>query len=668
MTVTSEVVRTDYVGTGSVAAYATTFPVKATSEVRVFKQDANGQDTELTLGVDFTAVLNTAGLCTVTLTAGNLTNGYKLSLQRGIPYTQTYNPAQSGAYNAANLGVALDRLVMEVQRLKGEVDRSIKIPYLEAGGDSVTKLDDNATTRANQALVFDASGNAIVGGTVGVSASAFAQTLLDDTSADAMRTTLGLPSQAMAARTVVANDTAGSANGTARSIDDLTVLADGSTTRRDLSARAADWLNGLDYGMVGDGVTDDLSAFQAVINASNSTGKPVFLPPKTYLVSDMVVVKSNVTIFGYGATIKAASTMTKDKIVLLYSDATYLVGIANTRTYGLTVDGNRDNRASGSNAGANFYISAGSRHLFTDCVSLNATQEGFQAAGNTGWAGGLATMVSFINCRADNCYRNGLSLTGTDRAVIIGGQYNSSNGADPQAGIDIEPNGATSPNKDFFVSGVSCKNNTKWGLALYNGTWSTGHVVGVNLSNNGICGLINTASSTAVRVQGVLGESNVTSLIATTATDANANAVDLAETSNRPIQSVAQKSSSGGTFSSTTYASSGYSRSITLPKANCTVHGMARFNCLLTESSGTVAEASIEIRDEAGTAVDQINLKIQAGGNGANALVIDVPVMLGWTQSNGSTLTKTYTAWVKVTTGTDSVQINNYSFHLLAIP
>lgn len=303
--VTSEVSRTDYVGNGSVAAYSTTFPVKATSELRVFTQDADGQDVELTLGADYTAVLNATGLATVTLTAGNLTNGYKLSLQRGIPYTQTYNPAQSGAYNAASLGTALDRLAMEVIRLKGDVDRAIKIPYLEAGGDTATKLEDDAATRANQTLIFDSSGNASVGAVTSATASPFAQTLLDDTTANEARTTLGLPSQAMTARTVVANDTAGSANGTATLIDNLTVLADGSVSRRDLSARFADSFNVKDYGAVGDGNTDDTAAIQAAISAIPTTaggtlptlpattaqgGYAVVLPRGVYKITAKLVV------------------------------------------------------------------------------------------------------------------------------------------------------------------------------------------------------------------------------------------------------------------------------------------------------------------------------------------------------------------------------------------
>lgn len=190
--VTSEVSRTDAVGNGATAVYSFTFPVKATSELRVFVEDADGLDDELALGVDYTATLNTSGTGSITLTAGVLASGLKLSIQRGIPYTQTYNPAAAGAYNAASLGVALDRLAHEVIRLKGDVARSVKIPYLEAGGDSVTKIPQAAADRAGQSLVFDASGNLMAGSALsGATVSAFGATLIDDASASAARATLG---------------------------------------------------------------------------------------------------------------------------------------------------------------------------------------------------------------------------------------------------------------------------------------------------------------------------------------------------------------------------------------------------------------------------------------------------------------------------------------------
>jgi hypothetical protein len=267
--VSSEVSRTDYVGNGSLAAYSTTFPVKATTELRVFKQSADGQDVELALGVDYSAVVNASGLATITLTAGNLTNGYKLSLQRGIPYTQTFSPAVGGPYNAASVANALDRLSHEIIRLKGDVDRAIKIPYLEAGGDSVTKIDDNAANRANQTLVFDSSGNASVGAVTNATASVFGQSLIDDTSASEARTTLGLSgAYALGLSVINVKDPA--------------------------------------YGAVGDGVTDDTAAVALAVAATTS-GKALYFPAGTYNLSSATLASSpftmpagNVLVFGEG--------------------------------------------------------------------------------------------------------------------------------------------------------------------------------------------------------------------------------------------------------------------------------------------------------------------------------------------------------------------------------
>lgn len=317
MTVSSEVSRTDFVGSGSLAVYSTTFAVKDTTEVRVFTQDADGQDVELALGADFSAVLNGAGLCTITLTAGPLANGYKLSLQRGIPYTQTVAPG--AAYNATTMSVALDRLAMENIRIKGDLARAIKIPYLEAGGDGVTKLDSPAATRANQALVFDASGNVMAGASVSVSASAFAQTLLDDTTASEARTTLGIPTsvllESIATRTLVGRTAAGTGVASAVSPDDVKVIADSSITERDFSLRFAERINVRDYGAIGDGSTHPLSgvfgslaAAQAVYPhadsltneldwaaiqlAINTASKPaaIYLPKGKYRVNKPIVL------------------------------------------------------------------------------------------------------------------------------------------------------------------------------------------------------------------------------------------------------------------------------------------------------------------------------------------------------------------------------------------
>src|SRR6266849_7048395 len=52
------------------------------------------------------------------------------------------------------------------------------------------------------------------------------------------------------------------------------------------------YINVLQYGAVGDGVTDSTAAFQAAINALPASGGTVFVPPGTYVISAGLVTPS----------------------------------------------------------------------------------------------------------------------------------------------------------------------------------------------------------------------------------------------------------------------------------------------------------------------------------------------------------------------------------------
>ena len=80
------------------------------------------------------------------------------------------------------------------------------------------------------------------------------------------------------------------------------VTATGSTTARTLANRFADIVNVLDYGAVGDGVTDDTAAIQAAINSS-STNKimKVFIPSGLYRTTSVLNITSPIVIEGEGA-------------------------------------------------------------------------------------------------------------------------------------------------------------------------------------------------------------------------------------------------------------------------------------------------------------------------------------------------------------------------------
>jgi hypothetical protein len=108
---------------------------------------------------------------------------------------------------------------------------------------------------------------------------------------------------------------------------------------------AARWHNILDpaYGAVGDGVTDDLAAIQAALDAAfTAGGGVVLLPPgRTYCVSSFIVARTNTTVIAYGATVKSIhSTTGCFRNFYGTSDFTAYAGYSNIAVLGGLWDGN----------------------------------------------------------------------------------------------------------------------------------------------------------------------------------------------------------------------------------------------------------------------------------------------------------------------------------------
>lgn len=346
------------------------------------------------------------------------------------------------------------------------------------------------------------------------------------------------------------------------------------------------------FGAKGDGSTDDTTVIQNAMNAAVSGSQAVlFFDPLTYSITNYIRTPSGLTVYGYGATIKAASSMAMSISPVIITDVTFVVGANNVRIYGLTVDGNRSGRSTGTHGGANYYISAGSYIKLVDCISSNSVQEGFQAAGDTAWAGGLSTCVDFINCRSDNAYRNGLSLTGTDRATIQGGQYNSTNGANPQAGIDIEPNSATSPNKAFIVSGVSCISNTKSGIVVTSSTYgNTGVISNISAQLNGEYGVTSDAAPDAVKIDNVSGALNGIALVG------GGYAFDRSVIASRTIQTVNLRKNGSQSFTSTYADVTSGAITYTPRYANCLLRIRCKYAfALLSIAAQTTAAGQVRI-------------------------------------------------------------------------
>jgi hypothetical protein len=166
------------------------------------------------------------------------------------------------------------------------------------------------------------------------------------------------------------------------------VTATGSTTAQTLAARFGQVANPFDFGAAGNGTTDDTVAIQAAVNS----GKPVFFPPGTYLVSSAVVIpQTGVTMFAqpFTATIKAANpfpgTITNGTVTCFVS---YAYSTSTPTTPGTV-----------------------SSDIYADGLSFDLT-----AWNGTGTATDGLALVSVNNFSITNCFCNG----GMSLAQIVG--------------------------------------------------------------------------------------------------------------------------------------------------------------------------------------------------------------------------------------------------------
>lgn len=191
MTISSTTNRNDYVGNGATTVYVYGFRILAATDLYVVKMDTANNLTVLVLGVDYTVTGVGATSGSITLTTA-LPNLYALTIRRIRPLTQTTDIRNQGTYFPEIHEDEFDHLVMIDQQLQEQLNRSMLLQETDTttGPLSLPLTAD----RISKFLAFDASGNPIAsagGISPAVPVSAFMQTVLDDTTAAAARTTLG---------------------------------------------------------------------------------------------------------------------------------------------------------------------------------------------------------------------------------------------------------------------------------------------------------------------------------------------------------------------------------------------------------------------------------------------------------------------------------------------
>jgi hypothetical protein len=126
-----------------------------------------------------------------TIVLGGTVTSTTITIVRDVPATRTTSFPTSGPFPIATLNTQLAKLFAIQQQIETSLARAIRLADSDA---TASLLLPAAASRASQVLGFDANGTAILMQALDASdltVSSFIQTLLDDASAAAARTTLG---------------------------------------------------------------------------------------------------------------------------------------------------------------------------------------------------------------------------------------------------------------------------------------------------------------------------------------------------------------------------------------------------------------------------------------------------------------------------------------------
>lgn len=136
MTLPSVVSRNNFLGNGATNIFSFTYRILLETDLLVTVRDLAGVETTLVLTTDYTVTgvgSISGGNVTLVdagqsyLTGGFLTTNFVISLRRTVPNTQLLDLKNQGPYLPEDVENTFDRLVMQIQQLQDETDRSLRL-------------------------------------------------------------------------------------------------------------------------------------------------------------------------------------------------------------------------------------------------------------------------------------------------------------------------------------------------------------------------------------------------------------------------------------------------------------------------------------------------------------------------------------------------------------
>jgi hypothetical protein len=240
------------------------------------------------------------------------------------------------------------------------------------------------------------------------------------------------------------------------------------------------------YGAVGNGSTNDYTAFANAATAAAGGGWVMLRPGRTYALADEWSLPSNTRIWAYGATIKTTSSGTSDRVVVCEN-------VSNIRIYGLTIDGDKDNFAPVTEQRHGFHLIGASDVHLIDVKAFDCKGDGLYTG--RGASAGCSDLVVERGI-FDGNHRNAYSAVDISGGRFTDCQFINTDGTTPEDGIDIEPNVTDNAVTDLVFTRCELSGNSGDGVGLNRlSTGITPNVSGIKfvncpIKNNGLRGVI----------------------------------------------------------------------------------------------------------------------------------------------------------------------------------
>lgn len=222
----------------------------------------------------------------------------------------------------------------------------------------------------------------------------------------------------------------------------------------DFYVETTETVDGLSFGLIGDGATDNTEAFRNLLSTSRRT---IRVSAGDYVTGKLHIPDNTILILDPGVVIRDSGQLRKhDRLINISGENVRIEGLG-----AMVVSRRSDYTTDEWRHGV--HIFGAKRVLIEGLESSSHGGDGFYIGGPDG---NPSTDITIKGCKAENNRRQGLSITSARRVLIADCEFVNTNGTAPEFGIVLEPNDPTDYMDEIFLLRPQTTSNKGGGILI----------------------------------------------------------------------------------------------------------------------------------------------------------------------------------------------------------